>query len=149
MSVIEGIHGFCSCRSDGIPAAVRVRAVAELSVVVATGLVMQLIFVRLLDGDGWTWLNAALQLSLPMLGALTLRAIAGPRIYAAAAILTAGLVASAMFVEPSEWVRSSGSNAFVAIGMVWVLGSDPRASTKSVIIGASILALAMAAARVI
>lgn len=149
MPTMEGIYRFCARRDDGIPAAVRRRAVTELAAIVAVAMALHFLFLRTLDGPGWIWVHVGLQLLLPMLGALTLRKIAGPRIFAAAAIMIAGMVASVLWQEPAAWARSMGSNAFVALAMVCVLGGDARAPTRSVLVGAVILAVAMAVAQVI
>ena len=146
MSVAQAVERFCRVENDGISFAVRRRELAELAALVATALVVQAIFQSVDGGPAWLWANVGLQLALPFGAAWTLRRSVGKRASAVAAILVAGLLAALLISTPATPAGQPTTYAYVAAGMVWVLGSNPRTPTRGVLSGAAILAIAFAVA---
>ena len=148
MSVREGIQWLCEFERDGVPPTERLGALAALAAIVAAALVTQAAF-GWLDSPAAPFANAAVQLSAPFLVAWSLRRIAGPRVFAMAAILVTGLLVPVLFSDPGAWAANLTPNAMVATGMTWVLSSGRRAPTRGTLIAATILAVAFAVAALI
>lgn len=147
MSVLQEIYR--TCRVDQqVPWALRRHALAELAALVAAALAMQAFFHLVVRDPQWLRVNAVLQLGVPMLAALILHRIAGPRIYAAAAIMVAGLLVGSLASPAGDWTHDVAGNAMVATSMVWILGLDPgaRVSARRMLVSAAILAVALAIA---
>ena len=145
MSVRQAIRRLCEFEQDDVPRAERLRALAALAAIVAAALVTQAAF-GWLDSPAAPFVNAAVQLSAPFLVAWSLRRIAGPRVFAMAAILVSGLLVPVLFSDPAAWAANVNPNAMVATGMIWILSSERRAPTRITLTAATILAVAFAVA---
>lgn len=149
MSVAQAVRRWCRIEDDAVPFAVRRRELTELAAIVAAALVFLAFSPPPSDGPAWLWASVIVGLALPFGAAWTLRRTVGKRAFATAAILEVGLVAALLVSATTAQVQELSSQAMVAAAMVWVLGSNPRTSTRAALSGAAILALAFAVAALI
>ena len=149
MSTTNTLQTICPDGVAGGPVPWKTRRVelAELALVVSAALLVQVLTRHGTETGLVAYL--ASQIALPLGAALTLRRSVGRRAFAAAAIMSCGLVAAvagAIYLGMSD---VQPTNAYVAAGMVWVLASDPRTPVRATVVGSSFLAAAMAVSALI
>ena len=148
MSMADVYQRICALEGGRDSWPQRRHALFALAAIVTGALLAQAGF-RRLDSPIAPLANAAVQLSVPFLVAWTLRRIAGRRIFAAAAIMVAGLLVPVSVLGPTEWAAGVMPNSLVATGMIWVISSESRVPTAALLGSATILAVAFAVSAII